>query len=64
MLLRWNMLFFDFCVRCLRLFDYFSVAKRVLPKMRQVGTVGIALPEMRQVGTAGTALPNLQQVWL
>ncbi len=32
MLLRWNMLFFDFCMRCLRLFDYFSAGNLVLPK--------------------------------
>ena len=30
MLLRWNMLFFDFCVRYLRLFDYFSAGKTAL----------------------------------
>ena len=42
MLLRWNMLFFDFCVRYLRLFDYFSAGKTVLPKNAKLG-----MPEQR-----------------
>ena len=37
MLLRWNMLFFDFCVRYLRLFDCFNTGKTVLPKNAKLG---------------------------
>ena len=62
MLLRWNMLFFDFCVRYLRLFDYFSAGKLALPKNAKLGRHNGAA-KMRQVGNARTALPNLQQVW-
>ena len=40
---------FWFLCEMLRLFDYFSAGK-------------IVLPEIRQVGAAGTALPNLLQV--
>ena len=46
MLLRWNMLFFDFCVRYLRLFDCFNTGKTVLPKNAKLD---------RHNGAAGTA---------
>ena len=46
MLLRWNMLFFDFCVRYLGLFDCFNTGKTVLPKNAKLG---------RHNGAAGTA---------
>ena len=47
MLLRWNMLFFDFCVRYLRLFDYFSAGKRVLLEQCCRKNAKLVLPEQR-----------------
>ena len=63
MLLRWNMLFFDFCVRYLRLFDCFNTGKTVLLEQCCRNDAKLALPKMRQVGVVIIALPNLQQVW-
>ena len=67
MLLRWNMLFFDFCVRYLRLFDYFSAGKTVLPKTRQVVLLEQRCQTCSKLGTInqtcskyGLYIPNLQ----
>ena len=58
MLLRWNMLFFDFCVRYLRLFDCLSAGKTVLLEQCCRKNAKLVLPEQRCQNGAKLVLPE------